>query len=148
MNPIEAIRDYYTAVDENALHAIMPLFDEKAIYSRKNHLPFVGKQAIEDFFKNGRALSGEHRGVQTFKRDGIPEDIERRMQDHFSKVDATQCTTIEVKGEFSGARRYPEAASGLKLFFKDYWVLQNDKVIYRYSDIAPDKKHTPTHEKF
>lgn len=133
--------------DKSSTSAVVSLFSENSVYERSGWpRPFVGKRAIENFFNTDRALVGQHHVVSWEIIDGFDEEIRNNFKMRFPDVDVRHCKTVVVKGNFTGAQCYPgdtshlNVAVGLSLPYKDYWVIADNRVLYRYSDIEREQK--------
>jgi hypothetical protein len=154
---LERIQHYYDSVDNSksatkdgvttdhyALQEISTLFSDNAVYERDGDKPFIGKEAISEFFGKKRPLVGGHAIESIESKAGIDE-VEYLIKRRFPAVKAADCVTISVKGIFTGAQLSKDNngmidyALGTPLPFEDYWVVANDKVIYRHSIINRDQ---------
>lgn len=113
MNHSDRIIRYYYDVDRQDIDAVMALFSEDAVYERAG-VEYAGKPAIEQFYRNGRLIRGEH----TLDRTCYEKDASR----------------VYVTGQFSGhgANEAPRLVR-----FTDVWEFdQQDKVRKRETYLA------------
>lgn len=60
MNNIEKTRAYYPRVDAGDVEWVIDMFAEHSEYQRADE-PYIGKQAIADFYRRDRKITGKHR---------------------------------------------------------------------------------------
>lgn len=159
---LNRIRNYYVTIDEataidtndgnfkvdmDKVKSLAQVFAENAVYEREQRGiskdSFIGRDGIQRFIGEERALCGGHELGEIEIKTGFDEQFSSALHRYFPKLDAESCVTVTVKGTFKGAECIKEkgsgfvaAASGGELPFQDHWVFSGDRVIYRYSDIG------------
>lgn len=96
------VLNYYRLVDAGDIAGIVELFAPNAQYSRPGYDPFVGRAALEAFYRNQRAI---RRGKHTVR--SLVEGVD----------------AIAVQGEFTGTLRTGESIS---LRFADFFEVAPD----------------------
>lgn len=163
---LETIKEYYEKVDVSLDHtqmsvrsvdkhidALLSLFSDDAVYERQGYEPFMGKEAIRDFFAAQRALVGTHTLLSVEEKSGL-EVNGHALPDSILPLPA-DVTTIVVQGVFHGrllhntvqnTTRQVTGDRTANLSFTDYWVMHEGKALYRYSEITPMRFVAPKSE--
>lgn len=97
MTRLQQIIQYYHDVDQQDIDAVLALFSDDAIYKRAD-AAYVGKNAIEHFYRNERMIRGAHTLDRT--------------------CDQPEASRVLVTGEFRG-RGADEAPRVVR--FTDVW---------------------------
>lgn len=112
MDRLEMIRDYYRRIDRQDLEWVVALFAPEAVYERAD-ARYVGKDAIEHFFRAERLIRGVH-------------TIATLTQDESGRIFA--------RGQFEG---HGAANDARAVGFADVWEFRSDdKVCFRQTYLA------------
>lgn len=105
----QRIREYYQRVDAHDLTGLLDLFANDAVYHRPGYAPLVGRESLERFYGEERAIREGSHSVSAAVLDG---------------------DRAAVHGEFHGVLKDGRAVS---LRFADFFVF-NDKGFFQRRD--------------
>lgn len=139
------IQDNQFIVDPDKVEQIVDMFADDASYHRERFPTISGKADIGDFFLYERSLAGKHKTTSQELVSGVAESIAHSFQSN------KDVKTYIYHGEYTGQlcitdmhdnslSRKIKGQLPADLRYDDYWVVDdNDKVIFRQSDIIPLK---------
>jgi len=107
MSHRELVREYYDAVDEDRTDDLLELFADDVTYERPGQADIEGKDDLETFYREERALDGVH-------------------ELHDVLVDGDR---VAVRGTFSGE----QAGDPVEFGFADFHVVEDGVVTERHT---------------
>jgi uncharacterized protein len=107
-DPETVVRDYYEAVDDERYDGLGALFTEDIRYERPGQGAITGREALREFYLEGRPLEEGSHEVHDIVVDG---------------------TTAAVRGSFSGR----QGGETVEFGFADFHEFADGKIARRYT---------------
>ncbi|OIB58459.1 nuclear transport factor 2 family protein [Natrialba sp. SSL1] len=109
-DPESIVRDYYDTVDDERYDDLVELFTEDVRYERPGQGAITGREALREFYLEGRPLENGSHEVH----DVVVDD---------------QTNTAAVRGSFSGVQHGESVEFG----FADFHELEDGRIARRYT---------------
>lgn len=104
--PEEIVRTYYALVDERDFTGLVELFAPAAVYRRPGYEPLVGREALAEFYQDGRVILEGHHAITELIADGEKVAVSGRFRGTVKggcEVDVrfADFFTVDAEGHFA-----------------------------------------------